>query len=449
MRNNYISNTQEEQTEMLREIGLDSLDALFKDIPKELRLEKNLELPSPMSDPLLYAHMKSLAKQNISGDTHICFMGGGIYDHFIPAAVGHITGRQEFYTAYTPYQAEMSQGTLQAIFEYQSMICRLTGMDISNASMYDGATACAEAILMACGITGKSEVVFAGQINPQYIEVCETYAKYRGIKIIQAQFDPESGTVSIEKLEEAITDNCAAVLAQNPNLFGIIEDLESIGKAAKNKNAMFITAADPISLGILEPPASFGADIVIGEGQPLGNPMNFGGPGFGFFACKSDYMRKIPGRVVGETTDSENNRGFMLTLQAREQHIRREKATSNICSNQALCALAATVYMSVMGKEGFYKVADLCLQKSHYMYEELIKTGKFEPKFSKPFFKEFVLKYTGGNLKEMLNFMLNAGFMPGIDLSFIPSLEDCILIAVTEKRTKPEMDSYIKKAGGI
>jgi glycine dehydrogenase subunit 1 len=390
--------------------------------------------------------MKTLAGQNINGDTHVCFMGGGIYDHFIPAVVGHVTGRQEFYSAYTPYQAEISQGTLQAIFEYQSMICRLTGMDISNASLYDGATACAEAMLMAHNINGKTEIVIAGLINPQYTQVCETYAKYRGINIVKTPFDSDKGTVSMQALAQAVTENCAAVIIQTPNFFGLIEDLEEINKIAKKNGALFITAVDPISLGILEPPASFGADIVVGEGQALGNAMNFGGPGFGFFACRNDYMRKMPGRIVGETVDSNNKRGFILTLQAREQHIRREKAFSNICSNQALCALAATVYMSVMGKEGFKKVADLCLQKSHYMYNQLINTGKFKPKFSAPFFKEFVLEYIGGDIKTLNKFMLQAGFMPGIDLTNI-GLDNCMLITVTEKRTKAEIDEYIKKAG--
>jgi glycine dehydrogenase subunit 1 len=446
--NNYIPNTTTDREEMLKSMGYGTVDELFADIPDELKLTKDMDLPAAMSEPELLRHMKALTGQNISGDTHACFMGGGVYDHFIPTVVGHVTGRQEFYTAYTPYQAEISQGTLQAIFEYQTMICRLTGMDVANASLYDAATACAEAMLLAAGVTDRNELVFAGQINPQYIEVCETYAKFRGIKVIHVPFDPETGTVSMERLADAITDNCAAVIAQSPNYFGLLEDLAAIGKLAKNKGALFVTSVDPISLGILEPPASFGADIVVGEGQGLGNPMNFGGPGFGFFACKNDYVRKIPGRVVGQTTDSRGGRGFILTLQAREQHIRREKSTSNICTNQALCALAATVYMSVMGKEGLKKAANLCAQKSHYMYNELLKTGKFKPVFKAPFFKEFVLKYTGGKLESLHKSMLDAGFMPGINLT-ANGLDDCLMIAVTEKRTKAEIDAYVKKAGEI
>ena len=446
---NYIPNTESDQKEMLSLMGYSTIGELFSDIPAELRLPEGLDLPAGMSEPALYGHMKSLAKQNISADTHVCFMGGGVYDHFIPAVVGQTIGRQEFYTAYTPYQAEISQGTLQAIFEYQSMICRLTGMDISNASLYDGATACAEAMLLAHSVNGRTEIVMAGQVNPQYIEVCETYARYRGIKIICVPFAPNTGTVSLPGLAQAITDNCAAVIVQSPNFFGLIEDLAEIGKLAKSKGAIFVTAVDPFSLGILEPPASFGADIVVGEGQGLGNPMNFGGPGFGFFACKNDYIRKVPGRIAGKTTDSQGKRGFILTMQAREQHIRREKSTSNICSNQALCALAATIYMSLMGKKGFQKVADLCVQKSHYMYSELLKTGKFEPMFSAPFFKEFTLKYTGGNLTAMNNAMLDAGFLAGIDLSSSAGLADCLLIAVTEKRTKAEIDAYVEKVGEI
>ena len=446
---NYIPNTKSEQQEMLALLGSHTIEELFADIPAELRLQRELDLPAAMSEPELFDHMKALAKQNISADTHVCFMGGGIYDHFIPAVVGQLTGRQEFYTAYTPYQAEISQGTLQVIFEYQTMICRLTGMDVSNASLYDGATACAEAMLMAHAVKGRAEVVFAGQANPQYIEVCETYAKCRGIDVLSVPCDQETGTVSLQKLAAAVTDNCAAVIVQSPNYFGLLEDLAKISEIAKDKGALLVASADPISLAILEPPAFFGADIVVGEGQALGNAMNFGGPGFGYFACKNDFLRKMPGRVVGETTDADNKRGFILTMQAREQHIRREKSTSNICSNQALCALAATIYMSLMGKKGLKKVADLCLQKSHYMYGELLKTGKFEPLFKAPFFKEFALKYTGGKLELFSEAMLNAGFMPGIDLMPGLGLDNCILIAVTEKRTKAEIDAYVKKVGEV
>ena len=416
----YIPNTREEQKEMLRVIGCGSIGELFPDVPDELKLKKDLELPQPLSEQELYTHMKDIANQNAHG---VCFMGGGIYDHFIPAAVGQIIGRQEFYTAYTPYQAEISQGTLQAIFEYQSMICRLTGMEVSNASHYDGGTACAEAMIVAHEVTKRSEVAIVGEINPQYLEVCRTYARYRNISIASE-----------------ITEATAAVIVQNPNYFGAIEDLEAIGKAAKENGAMFIVIADPISLAMLEPP---NADIVVGEGQALGNPMNFGGPGFGFFACRKEYMRKIPGRIVGETTDSEGRRGFVLTLQAREQHIRREKATSNICSNQALCALAATAYMSIMGKEGIKKVAELCLQKAHYMYNQLIGTGKFEKISAAPFFKEFVLKYKG-DVKDFCRVMSENGFLPGIPLE-----DNCILIAVTEKRTRAEIDAYVERAGAI
>jgi glycine dehydrogenase subunit 1 len=447
--NNYIPNTPCDQEEMLKSMGLSSIEELFADIPDELLLQGELTLPAPMSEPELLGHMKALAGQNISADTHACFMGGGVYDHYVPALVSQVTGRQEFYTAYTPYQAEISQGTLQAIFEFQSMISRLTGMDVANASLYDGATACAEAMLLANAVNDRPDLVIAGQVNPQYIEVCETYAKFRDINVIRVPFDADAGTVSLDSLAQAVTENCAAVLVQSPNFFGVLEDLAKIGELAKSQGALFITAVDPISLGLLEPPAAYGADIVVGEGQGLGNPMNYGGPGFGFFACKTAYMRKVPGRVVGITTDSRGNRGFILTLQAREQHIRREKSTSNICTNQALCALAGTVYMSAMGKQGLQNVADLCLQKSHYMYDELLKTGKFTPVFSAPFFKEFVLKYTGGCIKALQEALLQAGFMPGIDFTPSMGLENCLMIAVTEKRTKAEIDAYVKKAGEV
>jgi len=447
--NNYIPNTKADQQAMLNSMGMNTIEELFADIPAELRLQRELALPAPLSEPELLGYMKALSGQNVNADTHTCFMGGGVYDHFVPSVVSQITGRQEFYTAYTPYQAEMSQGTLQAIFEFQCMISRLTGMDVANASLYDGATACAEAMLLANAVNGRPNLVIAGQVNPQYIEVCETYAKFRDIKLVQVPFAAATGAVCLESLAQAITDECAAVLVQSPNYFGLLEDLAEIGKLAQSKGALFITAVDPISLGLLTPPAAFGADIVVGEGQGLGNPMNFGGPGFGFFACKSAYMRKIPGRVVGLTADAQGQRGFILTLQAREQHIRREKSTSNICTNQALCALAGTVYMSAMGKQGLQKVAHLCLQKAHYMYDELLKTGKFAPVFSAPFFKEFVLKYTGGKLEELHAAMLAAGFMPGADLTASLGLENCLMIAVTEKRTKAEIDAYVKKVGEV
>ncbi|MCL2695716.1 MAG: aminomethyl-transferring glycine dehydrogenase subunit GcvPA [Clostridiales bacterium] len=419
MPTSYIPNTKAEQDEMLAAIGVAAVEDLFADIPEAVRLRRDLNLPPARSEGELVAHMQALANENASGT---CFAGGGIYDHFIPAAVSEIIGRQEFYSAYTPYQAEMSQGTLQTIFEYQTMICRLTGMDISNASLYDGATACVEAMLIAADVTRRNEIVLAGAIHPEYIAVIKTYARFRNLRIT-----------------DEITDNCAAVIAQNPNYYGLLEDLETIGQAAKAKGALFIVSVDPISLGILETPAAFGADIVVGEGQALGNPMNFGGPGFGFFACKAAYMRKVPGRIVGETTDANGKRGFLLTLQAREQHIRREKAGSNICSNQALCALAATVYMSIMGKEGLRKVAELCLQKAHYLYDALLATGKFAPRFTAPFFKEFALTYTGGDIKTIYNTMRDNGMTPGIILP-----DNGLLIAVTEKRTKAEMDVYAR-----
>ena len=443
--NGYIPITEKEKIEMLEAIGVGDVQELFTDIPEKLKLKGRLNLPVAVSELELYSHMKALASKNISADSHICFMGGGIYDHFIPAVVDQVLSRQEFYTAYTPYQAEISQGTLQAIFEYQTMICQLTGMDVSNASLYDGATACAEAMLLAHAATGRNEIVIAGSINGEYLEVCQTYARFKNLTIHVTPYNTNTGTVDISELAGYVTDNCAAVIVQNPNYFGCIEDLAEIGKIVKAKASLFVTCVDPISLGMFETPASYGADIVVGEGQGMGSPMNFGGPGFGFFACKSEYMRKMPGRIVGKTTDAAGNCGFVLTIQAREQHIRREKATSNICSNQALCALAATVYLGAMGRKGFVEVAQLSASKAHYMFGELIKTGQFEPVFEGEFFKEFTIRYKG-DVDKYMDVMFENGFMPGIRLESHPG---CLLIAVTEKRTKAEIDKYVRKVGEL
>lgn len=443
----YIPNTDKDRAEMLKLIGASDVEALFKDIPANLRLKGDLKIEDGKSEFEVIESLKTLAAKNISADTHVCFNGGGIYDHYIPSIVDHVSGRQEFYTAYTPYQAEMSQGTLQVIFEYQTLISRLTGMDVSNASMYDGASACAEAMIMASGHTDRNEVVILGSLNPEYLETCKTYAGFRDITVKTVGFDKKSGTVSLSELTAAVSENTAAVVVQSPNYFGIIEDIADISAAAKKCGALTVACVDPISIGMLATPGELGADIVVGEGQALGNPMNFGGPGFGFFACKSDYIRKMPGRIVGETTDKDGKRGYVLTMQAREQHIRREKATSNICSNQALCSLRATIYLSTMGKEGFARTAELCFHKSHYMYNELLKTGKFEAVFDGPFFKEFTLKYKG-DVHGFRHRMIDNGFMPGIVLCET-GLDNCIVIAVTEKRTKQQIDEFVRKAGEV
>jgi glycine dehydrogenase subunit 1 len=354
--------TREQQEAMLAAVGVNSMEELFSAIPEELKLKKDLNIPDPLSEHELNKQMLTLVEQNFDSSWNLCFLGAGIYDHFIPSAVKHITSRQEFYTAYTPYQPEISQGILQSIFEYQTMISELTGMDAANASLYDGATALYEAALLAARYTDRKEVLVARSVNPEYRKVLYSGLKYSGITIKEIEFlngtaqDKKSGTLDSGLLQAAINENTAAIVVQSPNFFGIIEDIKTISQKAKAADALLIAVCDPISLGILESPGALGADIAVGEAQPLGNPMNFGGPLLGYFAVKSPYIRRMPGRIAGQTTDSEGRRGFVLTLQAREQHIRREKATSNICTNQALCALTATVYLSLMGKKMYQQI---------------------------------------------------------------------------------------------
>lgn len=440
----YISNTKEQQKVMLSDIGADSIQELFAGIPEKVRLNRELILPPALSEMELLAYMKGLSERNSDLDEYTCFLGAGTYDHFIPSIVGNITSRQEFYTAYTPYQPEISQGTLQAIFEFQTMVCELTGMEISNASMYDGATALAEAVAMACQHTKRNEVLIANTVHPESREVIETYAKCKGVKVIETGYD--NGRADENELQAHLNDQTAAIVIQSPNFFGIIEDVQEIAALAHKNNSLLIVSADPISLAILKSPGDSNADIVTGDGQSLGNPISFGGPGLGFMATTKQLMRKLPGRIVGETTDSEGKRAYVLTLQTREQHIRREKATSNICSNQALNALAATVYMTVLGKQGLKDVARLCLNKAHYLNDQLIKSGKFSPVFTAPFFKEFVVKSTC-QTEDLNNKLLSDKMIGGYSLEKnYPELRNGWLLAVTEKRTRQEIDRFAERA---
>ena len=369
----YVPNTDQDQKELLKSIGKQSVDELFKGLPKKFQLK----LPKALSEPELLEELKNYSQKNKVSDN---FLGAGSYNHFIPSVVKHITSRSEFYTAYTPYQAEMSQGILQVIYEYQTMLCNLTGMDAANASMYDGATAMAEAALLACRVTKRKEILVSQAVHPEYRKVLQTYANGADLTVKEVPYDKKSGLTDYEL---QITDSTACVILQQPNFFGCLED---INKIKKNKS-LLIVSVDPISLGLLKAPGDYGADIVVGEGQSLGNPRNFGGPGLGIFAVKKPLVRQIPGRVVGQTVDSDGKRAFVLTLSTREQHIRRERATSNICSNEALCALAACVYLAIIGKQGMKKVAELCLQKANYLKKKLGNST-----FSAPTFKEFVVK---------------------------------------------------------
>jgi glycine dehydrogenase subunit 1 len=433
----YIANTPENVQEMLARIGVKNFNELIADIPQDILLKSRLDLPAPLSEMEAAREITGISKINRPAGEMISFLGGGAYDHYIPAAVDHILSRPEFYTAYTPYQAEVSQGTLQAIWEFQSLIAALTGMEVANASMYDGATALTEAGLMACSHTKRKKLIISGTVHPEYLEVLKTYC--RGLNIEIAEIPWKDGVTSLEELERTIDDKTAAVLVQHPNFLGALEPVEEMSDIAHRKGALLVVSADPISLGILKAPGSYGADIATGEGQPLGIPLGLGGPYLGLLAAKNSLLRLMPGRIVGLTTDSQGREGLVLTMQAREQHIRREKASSNICSNQALCALAATVYLSLMGRDGIKQAAELCLQKSHYLAEQL------GPAFKAPFFKEFVYK-TNRPASQVLAELRQKGILAGLDLGrFFKQLEGHLLISVTEKRTKDELDLLIRE----
>lgn len=437
----YLPLTAADRQAMLAAIGAGATQELFADIPLGLRLAGRLDLPEALAEPDLVRHLQALAKKNASFADYACFLGAGAYDHYQPSVVDHIIGRSEFYTAYTQYQPEIAQGYLQALWEYQSMICAITGLDVANASLYDGGTALAEAAMMACGATGRSEIVVGRTVHPGYRAVLATYAIDRDYRITEAGF--EGGVTDLAALERLVTPATAAVIVQTPNFFGCLEDLQAAADLAHRQGALLVAAVDPISLGILEAPGLLGADIVVGEGQPLGLPVSFGGPYLGFFAAGEKLMRKMPGRIVGRTADFEGTGGFVLTLQAREQHIRREKANSNICSNEALCALAAAVYLSAVGPEGFRQVAELCLRKAHYAYDALVG-GKCRPVFAAPFFKEFVVR-PPAPVSVVNQALLADKIIGGLDLGpHYPELDGCLLIAVTEKRTKEEIDRLVK-----
>nr|WP_321499670.1 aminomethyl-transferring glycine dehydrogenase subunit GcvPA [uncultured Dethiosulfovibrio sp.] len=442
----YIPNTDAQRAEMLSTVGVSSVEDLFADLPSSVKLKGLLDLPEAMSEMDLLKHLKSLAGQNLDACSTSCFLGAGVYDHFIPVVIDHMISRGEFTTSYTPYQPEISQGTLQAIFEYQTMICELTGMDVANASMYDGATSIAEAVYMACASTKKDLVLVARSVNPQSRAVLETYASLRGITV--QEIGHSNGTINMDDLKANLTDKVGAVVVQSPNFFGSVEDLKVIGEMTHDCKALFVVASDLMALSLLEAPGKLGADVVVGDGQSAGNAMSFGGPHFGFFASTQKLVRKIPGRIVGETLDRNGKKCYVLTLQAREQHIRREKASSNICSNQSLCALAGAVYLSLMGKEGLKEVAKQCLLKAAYTRDELVKTGSFQAPFTGTFFREFVV--TSKEAPEAINSrLMERGVIGGYDLTAdYPELENGWLVAVTEKRTKAEIDGFVAIAGG-
>ncbi len=437
----FLPHGRDDVKEMLEKIGVKSFEDLIAAIPPELRAGLSLDLPDPLSELEVEQEVQSLTGGNTACHQAVSFLGGGAYDHFIPRVVDFIVSRPEFATAYTPYQAEISQGTLQAMYEFQSLICELTGMEASNASMYDGATALAEAAIMAKNLSGKNEIVVSAGIHPLYRQTLETYARSAGLTLTDC---PLKGLVTdLDLLDGLITENTAAAVLQSPNFFGCIEDTADASARIHAKNSLFIQGIDPISLALLKTPGEADADIVYGEGQALGNHLNFGGPYLGLFAAKMAYVRKMPGRIAGMTTDAGGARGYVLTLQTREQHIRREKATSNICSNEALCALAATVYLALMGQSGLRKVAELCVQKAHYLHREICKLPGFAAASGDPFFKEFVISCPVP-AKAIIDKALGHKIYAGIDLGgFFPGRDHELLIAVTEKRSKAQMDAFV------
>ncbi|SFD53516.1 glycine dehydrogenase (decarboxylating) alpha subunit [Lentibacillus persicus] len=443
----YLPMTETDKQEMLDAIGVDSTEELFSDIPENVRFKQELNLKKPANESALMQELTKLASKNANLKEYTSFLGAGVYDHYIPSVVDHVISRSEFYTAYTPYQPEISQGELQAIFEFQTMICELTGMEVANSSMYDGGTALAEAVTLSAGQTKRKKILVSKTVHPESRAVIHTYAKGQNLEVIE--IDHQSGITDLEQLDNEIDDETASVVIQYPNFFGQIEPMNDVQEIIrKQKKTMFLVSSNPLALGYLTPPGNFGADIVVGDTQVFGIPAQFGGPHCGYFATTDKLKRKVPGRLVGQTTDENGERGFVLTLQAREQHIRRDKATSNICSNQALNALASSVAMSSIGKHGLRKMAVLNMQKARYAKQQLENIG-IAASFNGPFFNELVVKLsesvTNVNAK-----LLDKGIIGGYDLEFYyPELAGHMLVAVTENRSKDEIDNLVKELGDI
>ncbi|HID1326200.1 TPA: aminomethyl-transferring glycine dehydrogenase subunit GcvPA [Staphylococcus aureus] len=442
----YIPLTEKDKQEMLQTIGAKSIGELFGDVPSDILLNRDLNIAEGEAETTLLRRLNRIASKNITKETHTSFLGAGVYDHYAPSVVDAMISRSEFYTAYTPYQPEISQGELQAIFEFQTLICELTDMDVANSSMYDGMTSFAEACILAFSQTKKNKIVVSKGLHYQALQVLHTYAKTRKeFEVVEIDLD---GTVTdLKKLEAAVDDETAAVAVQYPNFYGSIEDLEKIHSFIEDKKALFIVYANPLALGLLTPPGSFGADIVVGDTQPFGIPAQFGGPHCGYFATTKKLMRKVPGRLVGQTQDDEGNRGFVLTLQAREQHIRRDKATSNICSNQALNALASSIAMSALGKQGIYDIAVQNIEHANYAKQQFIKKG-FEV-LDGTSFNEFVVKFDKP-IQQVNEELVKYNIIGGFDLGVVSDdFKNHMLIAVTELRTKDEIDTFVEKAGEL
>ncbi|SMQ82826.1 glycine dehydrogenase (decarboxylating) alpha subunit [Bacillus sp. OV166] len=444
MKHRYLPMTEQDKKTMLEAIGVSSIDELFSDIPEKVRFKGEYNIKAAKSETDLMKELFKMASRNADLKRNVSFIGAGVYDHYMPVIVDHVISRSEFYTAYTPYQPEISQGELQAIFEFQTMICELTGMDVANSSMYDGGTALAEAAMLSAGHTKRKTIVVSSAVHPESRDVLKTYAKGQYLNVIEVPV--KDGVTDLEALKGLVNEDVAAVIVQYPNFFGRVEPLKELEEIIHANKSMFVVSSNPLSLGVLTPPGNFGADIVIGDAQPFGIPTAFGGPHCGYFAVTTKLMRKVPGRLVGQTTDDQGRRGFVLTLQAREQHIRRDKATSNICSNQALNALAASVAMTALGKKGVREMAAANLQKAHYA-KNTFKEAGFEVVYDGHSFNEFVVKLTKP-VKEINQNLLQKGIIGGYDLGRDYSeLANHMLIAVTEQRSKEEIDTLVKELG--
>ncbi|GAB5404086.1 MAG: aminomethyl-transferring glycine dehydrogenase subunit GcvPA [Aureliella sp.] len=439
----YLFNTPEDVRDMLAAIGASSIDELFDCIPKPLRLDRSLNIPPAMSELELTVRMQELADRNQGVSSSSCFLGGGAYDHFVPAVVDHLASRGEFYTSYTPYQPEVSQGNLQVMFEYETLICQLTGMDVSNASLYDGASATIEAVLLAMASRSKcTKVVVPSCLHPEYREVLATYLQWTDYDLVTV--DCPEGSIPADAWASAIDESVGCVVLSQPNYFGIVEDLAPLAKNASEAGAVVVGVCDFISLGLFASPASWGADIVVGEGQPLGNPLQYGGPYLGIMACRESFVRRMPGRIAGQTEDKAGSRCWVLTLQTREQHIRRDKATSNICTNQGLFALRAAIYLALQGPHGLQETATLCAQHGESVRGRLAEGARFEVAFPGATWREFAIRDKANDVEALLKHCRDNGIHAGLPLGDdYPELEDCFLVAVTEKRTAAEMDRLI------
>ncbi len=439
----YLFNTPQDVSDMLATIGAESIQSLFQCIPESARLSRDLDIPPALSEMQLTNRVSALAAKNLGASNSVCFLGGGAYDHFIPAVVDHLASRGEFYTSYTPYQPEVSQGNLQVMFEYETLICQLTGMDVSNASLYDGASATIEAVLLAMASRPKAnKVVVPTSLHPEYRGVLETYLRWTSLELVEV--DCPEGIVPADAWSSALDDSVGCVVLSQPNYFGQIQDLAPLAQSASANGAVVVAVVDFISLAMFESPANWGADIVVGEGQALGNPLQYGGPYLGIMACRDQFVRRMPGRIAGQTEDRCGNRCWVLTLQTREQHIRRDKATSNICTNQGLFALRAAIYLALQGPEGLRETAEVCAYKSNYLRDQISATERFEIPYAAATWREFLVRDRNDDVPALLEFCRDRGFHAGIPMASVrPDLSDCFLVAATEKRTREELDQLV------